>query len=63
MRMDRWNPWWTGDPDPTYLAWSRLRVRWVPDKVELVSLEVVDGGEFTGLRLSGVLDNRESLNG
>lgn len=20
MQMQRWNPWWTGDPDPTYLA-------------------------------------------
>jgi hypothetical protein len=39
MQMERWNPWWTGDPDPAYVAWSRLKVRWVPDESEQVSLK------------------------
>ena len=37
--MERWNPWWRGEPDPTYLAWASLPVKWVPDEVDMLPLE------------------------
>ena len=51
--MERWNPWWTGDPDPTYLAWSMHRVRWVPDESEQVSLEPFSLNFVSGPRQVG----------
>ncbi len=53
MQMEQWNPWWTGDPDPTYLAWSMHKVRWVPDESEQVSLEPFSLNFVSGPRQVG----------
>jgi predicted AAA+ superfamily ATPase len=53
MQMERWNPWWTGDPDPAYVAWSRLKVKWVPDESEQVSLKPFSLNFVSGPRQVG----------
>ncbi len=37
--MERYNPWWFGEPDPHIQEWSENEVRWVPDELELLSLK------------------------
>ena len=51
--MERWNPWWRGDPDPAYLAWSKLKVRWVPDELEQISLKPFSLNFLSGPRQVG----------
>ena len=37
--MERYNPWWVGEVDYTYLDWLNSPVRWVPEVVETLSLD------------------------
>jgi len=53
MQMERWNPWWRGDPDHTYLSWSKLKVRWVPDELQQISLEPLSLNFVSGPRQVG----------
>jgi predicted AAA+ superfamily ATPase len=35
--MERYNPWWVGEEDTTYLRWKSYRVKWIPDVVERIT--------------------------
>jgi predicted AAA+ superfamily ATPase len=35
--MERYNPWWIGEEDTTYLRWKSYQVKWIPDVVERIT--------------------------
>lgn len=37
--MERFNPWWSGEPDPAYESWLQASVRWTPRQAAELSLE------------------------
>lgn len=51
--MERFNPWWSGDPDTGYLGWTEQPVRWVPSVVDEMSLEPFALHFLTGPRRVG----------
>jgi predicted AAA+ superfamily ATPase len=51
--MDRYNPWWSNEPDTGYLRWTQQPVRWVPDIVDEISLEPFALHFITGPRQVG----------
>ncbi len=51
--MERFNPWWSDEPDTGYLAWTQQPVRWVPDIVNEILLEPFALHFITGPRQVG----------
>ncbi len=51
--MERYNPWWSGNPDTGYLGWTQQPVRWVPTIVDEVPLEPFSLHFLTGPRQVG----------
>jgi predicted AAA+ superfamily ATPase len=51
--MERFNPWWSDEPDTGYLAWTQQPVRWVPDIVNEISLDPFALHFITGPRQVG----------
>ena len=58
--MERYNPWWRGEPDEAYLAWEQSDVKWRPevaDRIPLIpfSLHFITGprqvGKTTALKI------------
>jgi len=50
---ERYNPWWFGEPDPTYIAWVDSEVRWRPREADLLSLEPFSLNFLVGPRQVG----------
>ncbi len=53
LPMERYNPWWVGESDPTFESWSGLPVKWVPDETMEVSLQPFSLNFLSGPRQVG----------
>jgi predicted AAA+ superfamily ATPase len=51
--MERWNPWWRGEQDPTYQAWLQLPIKWLPKEMQQVSLKPYSLNFISGPRQVG----------
>jgi len=51
--MERFNPWWRGEPDPFYELWSKLPVKWTPEEMDAVSLRPFSLNFLSGPRQVG----------
>ena len=51
--MERFNPWWRGDPDPAYEGWKKLRINWIPTEISKLSLAPFSLNFISGSRQVG----------
>lgn len=50
---ERYNPWWLGEPDPSYEAWTNSEVKWRPKEADLLSLQPFSLNFLVGPRQVG----------
>ncbi|HUX99172.1 MAG TPA: ATP-binding protein [Candidatus Deferrimicrobium sp.] len=51
--MERFNPWWQGEPDESFQQWQSRKVKWVPNIINTVKLEPFALHFLTGPRQIG----------
>jgi len=51
--MERYNPWWNGEPNIGYIKWTKKQLRWVPDIIHSISLKPFALHFLTGPRQVG----------
>ncbi len=51
--MERSNPWWRGESDLAHEAWEHLKVKWVPEEINQISLRAFSLNFLSGPRQVG----------
>ena len=51
--MERYNPWWSGEPDEAYEAWKSSELKWLPEIIENLEMKPFSLHFITGPRQVG----------